>query len=161
MWAVEQLGVLPGDRVLEVGCGHGVAVSLVCERLEDGHVTGIDRSRKMIDAAAARNRENVAAGKADLRVATFETAGLEGPFDKVFAVHVALFWRRPAEALAVVRDLLAPRGTLHLFNQAPGWRDEAEARAFGDGLAATLREHGFHDERVVVSHPNVGVSVSL
>jgi protein-L-isoaspartate O-methyltransferase len=43
-WSVEQLDVQPDDRLLEVGCGHGVAVSLVCQTLGGGTIHAIDRS---------------------------------------------------------------------------------------------------------------------
>jgi ubiquinone/menaquinone biosynthesis C-methylase UbiE len=36
LWAVERLSVEPDDHLLEIGCGSGVAVSLICDRLGDG-----------------------------------------------------------------------------------------------------------------------------
>jgi SAM-dependent methyltransferase len=144
------LAVEPADRILEVGCGHGVAVSLICERLEGGHVTAIDRSATMIAAAAKRNREYVASGKATFEVVAIEDADLGADrFDKVFAVHVAAFWTRPGETLPVVRRALVPGGSLFLFGQAPGWRHADQARSFGESVARTLTAHGFASDPVV------------
>src|SRR4051794_32810462 len=74
VWAVDTLEVRPADRLLEGGCGHGVAISPGCERLTTGTITAIDRSPKMIEMAARRNHEHVDAGRAVL-----EAIALEGP----------------------------------------------------------------------------------
>jgi cyclopropane fatty-acyl-phospholipid synthase-like methyltransferase len=145
-WAVEMLAVEPGDRVLEVGCGHGVAASLVCEQLGAGRLTAIDRSHKMIELAARRNEQHVAAGRARFEAVTLEQAdfGVER-FDKVFGVHVAALWRSDA-GLQAVRAHLAPAGALYLVNQSPGWRSPADAQAFAESVAESLRERGFSVE---------------
>jgi SAM-dependent methyltransferase len=121
VWAVQTLAVRPGDRLLEIGCGRGAAVSLICERLVDGRITAIDRSAVVIDAAARRNAECVRAGKAVFRCAELAAAEFAGErFDKVFAVNVNLFWVRPADReLRLVGRLLRPGGTLSLFYEPP------------------------------------------
>jgi SAM-dependent methyltransferase len=142
-WAVDALGIEPSDRVLEVGCGHGVAATLVCERLEGGRLTAIDRSAKMIEMATRRNEEHMAAGLAVFEPVALERADFgEERFDKVFGVHVAALWRSP-EALAVVRRHLVAGGRLFVINQAPGWRSADDARASAEQVAESLRAHGF------------------
>jgi ubiquinone/menaquinone biosynthesis C-methylase UbiE len=109
--AVDGLSIGPGDRVLELGCGHGVAADLVCRRLESGHLTAIDRSPKMIAAARRRNATHVEAGKATFLCTTIEDADLgDQRFDKVFGIHFPPYRRDPAAVRALVEPLLAPGG---------------------------------------------------
>jgi ubiquinone/menaquinone biosynthesis C-methylase UbiE len=117
---VEQLDIRPDDRVLEIGCGHGVAATLVCERLEGGRLTAVDRSPKMIEAAARRNAAYVEAGKAEFLVAALEDLDLgERRFDKVFAVRVGLFHREPDRARRIVERWLARGGQVFAFFDSP------------------------------------------
>jgi cyclopropane fatty-acyl-phospholipid synthase-like methyltransferase len=150
VWAVDILDVAPGQRLLEVGCGHGVAVSLVCERLEGGSIMAVDRSAKMIDLAARRNARHVAAGKASFQVASLHEAELGGAlFDTVFAVHVPVLLRgEPHRELAVVAAHLAPGGRLVLPYQP---LDPAATDATAARLAHTLGRHGFTVERTLVA----------
>ena len=120
-WAVDQLDVAPDEQLLEIGCGHGVALTLVCERLDGGSITGLDRSATMIEMAGRRNAEHVASGRLRLHAAALHEADLgDALFDTVFAIRVGVFWRGdPARELAAVRKHLAPNGKLALFHDNP------------------------------------------
>jgi ubiquinone/menaquinone biosynthesis C-methylase UbiE len=117
---VARLELRPGDRVLEIGCGHGVAATLVCERLEAGAYTAVDRSPKMIAAAQRRNAEHVAAGRAEFLVGSLEALDLgERRFDVIFAARVGLFRREPERARSLAQRWLAPGGRLVAEYDAP------------------------------------------
>ncbi len=117
---VEGLGIGPGDRVLEIGCGHGVAASHVCERLDGGRYVGVDRSAKMIESASRRNAAHVEAGRAAFVVSRLEDLDLgDERFDLIFAVRVGLFHREPERAHALVAPYLAPGGAVRTFFDPP------------------------------------------
>jgi SAM-dependent methyltransferase len=119
--AVHQVDPQPGEQILEIGCGPGVAAALVAERIDRGHLVAIDRSATAIGRASARNAAN-------LDRVTFVETSMDGyepdrAFDKVFAVNVNVFWTSAADKeLDLVRRCLRPGGTLYLCYEAPGGR---------------------------------------
>jgi trans-aconitate methyltransferase len=147
-WAVETLAAKPGDRLLEIGGGPGVAASLVCERLEDGWLLLIDRSATAIERTRRRNPGHIASGRLKLQtvdVADFDPG--EVRFDKVFAVNVNVFWTTPAtEELARIRGALEPHGRLYLFYETPS---AAGAHRAVTAVTDALRRNGFADPRLV------------
>lgn len=142
VWAVGLLDVQPDDRLLEVGCGHGVAVSLVCDRLAGGHLTAVDRSATMIEAAARRNADHVRAGRATFLTASLHDADLgDTRFDKVFAIHVPVLLRGdPGRELEIVTEHLAPGGRLFLPFQP---LEPTQVEPTIERLTAVLTGHGF------------------
>jgi ubiquinone/menaquinone biosynthesis C-methylase UbiE len=112
---VDALDPQPGERVLEIGCGHGVAATYVCER--GAKLTAIDRSPKMIAAAAKRNERF---GDAEFLVAELEALDLgQRRFDAIFAVRVGLFHREPERARMLAERWLAPGGRLKTVFDSP------------------------------------------
>jgi SAM-dependent methyltransferase len=112
---VDELDVQPGERVLEIGCGHGVAVTYLLQR--GAHVTAIDRSPKMIAAARRRNPG------AECLVGHLEDVDLgERRFDAILAVRVGLFHREPERARALAERWLRPGGRLLAETDFPAGR---------------------------------------
>jgi ubiquinone/menaquinone biosynthesis C-methylase UbiE len=117
---VDAVDVNPDDHILEIGCGHGVAVDLICERLVSGKVTAIDRSQKMINAAMRRNWRHIEASKVEFVLGDVETLQFtDSRFDKIVASRIGLFHRQPEFARSIVEPWLKPDGKLLVFYDEP------------------------------------------
>ena len=151
-WAVDVLAPGPNERLIEVGCGHGVALDLVAARLAGGGVVvGVDRSPSMLASARRRNARHLEAGRADLVAGSFESADLtHAAWDTIYAFHVADFWRRPVPMLDRARALLRRGGRIVLLNEIGTWDRRRTARELGEQLVAVLREHGWTAEPPVL-----------
>jgi ubiquinone/menaquinone biosynthesis C-methylase UbiE len=115
---VDALELMPGERVLEIGCGHGVGATYVLEK--GASVVGVDRSPKMIAAATERNGAWVDAGKAEFIRGELETLDLgDRRFDVVFASRVGFIHREPERGRELLSQWLEPDGRLHVFYDTP------------------------------------------
>ena len=148
VWAVETLAVDPTDHLLEIGCGHGVAVSLICDRLTGGKITAIDRSEVMVTMARSRNRRHVVSGKAVIQTVALAEADFGNEqFNKIFAINVSLFWQQPARELGLIKRLLTPEGAVYLFHQPPL---ASKTQEVADKLTKILQDHSFSINEVLL-----------
>ena len=141
--AMQLFGVRPGDSVLEIGFGPGVAIELLARAASAGRVAGVDPSEEMLALAKVRNAEAIAAGRIDLRRGVAERLPFEdGSFDKALAVNSMQVWSDPAAGLREVHRVLKPSGcVLFAFTR--------HSRQPKQGLAERLSEAGFADARLV------------
>ena len=151
--AVAVVDPAPDARVLEVGCGRGVAAALLVARLPAGHYTGIDRSPTATAATRARIAEAVAAGRAQVRTEALADHRPDA-VDLALAVNVNVFWTRPAaRELAVLASALDPGGVLHLvYGSDGGGPPRADVV---DPLIAHLGAAGFAAEVATPEHGGV------
>jgi SAM-dependent methyltransferase len=150
IWAVGLLDVQPGDRVLEIGFGPGVAIRELARRATSGLVVGVDHSEVMVQQARRRNAAAVQAGRVDLRLGTAEHLPVfDAPFDKILAVNSLMFWDDPVDRLVELRGLLRPGGRIAIAFQprGPGASDERAAQA-GREMAEQFAAAGFTDVRI-------------
>jgi len=158
-----EAGILPGMRVLDVGCGSGDVSLLAAEIVgEYGSVVGIDRSPDAISRAAARaflrNCSNVTFEVGDLSCASFDE-----PFDAIVGRFVLMYQSDPIASLNNLYRNLRPGGLMvfqemdatacrshpvvPLYEEFIGWVCEALERSgarpkFGLELASAFTAAG-------------------
>lgn len=152
-WGVEQLEVDADHDVLEVGCGPGLALGLIADRLVGGAgtVVGLDRSATAIERSRQRLAGHPSADRVRLQQADLaHLDAVEGAFDRVLAVNVNVFWTSGAEPeCRRLAEVLRPDGRIVLVFAGP---DGEGARDVGPTVATKLVAHGFASE--VRRHPS-------
>jgi SAM-dependent methyltransferase len=133
---VGQLGIGPDDRVLEVGCGPGVALAAAQRRAGRGFVAGVDPSAIMVKQASRRLRGAVRAGSAELRRAGAEALPYpDASFTRAFTVNTIDHWESVPDGLAELSRVLAPGARLSIALRRQ--RADAGRDPHGQGASAS------------------------
>jgi 2-polyprenyl-3-methyl-5-hydroxy-6-metoxy-1,4-benzoquinol methylase len=109
-WIYDLIHPHLGDRVLEVGAGHG---ELTQRLRRDAHVTATDLSKRCIDELAKRF-----AGDSNVEVLQADVAAIGAErreFDSVVLVNVLEHIDDDVAALGELRDVLRPGGRICVF----------------------------------------------
>jgi len=140
--AVEAVNSLPGNHVLEVGVGTGLALPHYSRAKR---ITGIDLSKEMLAFARLRVTSAGLSNVEALLEVDAEATGLEsGSFDVAVAMFVASVVPNPRLLLAEMRRVVRPGGHLLFVNhfaaeRGPRWWAER-------ALAPASRKLGWHPD---------------
>jgi phosphatidylethanolamine/phosphatidyl-N-methylethanolamine N-methyltransferase len=112
LYAKDRLGINAGDRVLEVGVGTGINMSLYPS---DCHLTGIDFSASMLEKAherAIRQGIDIRLMEMDAQAMTFA----DDTFDVVYAPYVVSVVPDPVQVVREMRRVCRPGGRIIILN---------------------------------------------
>jgi SAM-dependent methyltransferase len=153
---LDQAGLRPGTRVLDVGCGTGTLDVMTKRLYSDVDVVGVDPDLKAL-ARARRKAQRAAVSIQFDRGFGDALPYPDGSFDRVFSSF--MFHHVPSEQkprmLEEIRRVLKPGGSLHMLDfeggehgggnflsrmlhSSPRMRDNAEGRVIG-----LMRQAGF------------------
>lgn len=104
--------------VLDLGCGTGVASRVIAARPGfGGHVTGIDLSDYLVDAARRLAERDGVAGRITFRAGDSHALGLgDASFDAIVAHTLFSHLSDPTAALHEARRLVKPGGRIAVFD---------------------------------------------
>jgi ubiquinone/menaquinone biosynthesis C-methylase UbiE len=126
---IEDLGVAPGTRLLDVGCGAGLFMQLAARR--GAKVTGIDAAAPFIEIARERVPE------AELAVGEMEELPYaDDSFDVVTGLNAFQFAADPANALREAARVGRPGAPIVIATW--GRPEQCEAAAYIRGVASLL-----------------------
>jgi SAM-dependent methyltransferase len=111
--AMERLGLLPGQQVIDLGCGSGrTTLELAARVSPGGHVTGVDISAEML-AGARERAARLHVGNVEFVHADVQVHDLgEARFDAAYSRFGVMFFADPVAAFGNIRRALRPGGLL-------------------------------------------------
>jgi len=132
-WTMGFMDLQSDDRVLDIGCGGGMAVKLIAQITTEGFVVGVDYSEDMVQQARRRNTAAIRAGRVEVKHGNVAALPYDdASLDKVISVEAFYFWPDPVVNLQEVHRVIKQGGLAALAmegsKEAPS-RQKMVARA--------------------------------
>ena len=106
------------SRVLDIGCGGGTALRVMCMKWPRSVCDGIDISEKAIEVTSAKNRFMISAGKIRVQVAGVSDIPFpDGEFDLITAIETYFFWPDLANDLKSAASKLRAGGLMAVISE--------------------------------------------
>lgn len=110
-WALGHWSPKEDDHILDIGCGGGVTLKRLSERVPAGRLFGIDYSPVSVALSKKTNAADVASGKMTITEGSVSALPFaENTFDKIVTVESFYFWQDPKNDLREVFRVLKPGG---------------------------------------------------
>lgn len=157
--AVAAVNAVPGNAVLEVGVGTGLALPLY---RREKQITGIDLSTEMLARARARVRQMQLGNVEQLLELDAESTGFEdGRFDIAVAMFVASVVPNPHLLAAELRRVVRPGGTILFVNHFAA--ESGPVAWVEQAMAPASRALGWHPDfaidRLIPMDQRAGLAV--
>ncbi len=109
--AIDMLGVREDESIVDIGTGHGRALSEICSRAPRVQVSGIDDSKKMLAIAARKNAHLIEENRVTLINTSSDSTPIpDASFDAAITMNTIYFWSNPVEHFCEIARILKPSG---------------------------------------------------
>ena len=138
---IDKLGIKPGEKILDLGCGNGWATRLLAKTHAGVQSIGVDASPKMIARAEELHSYTI---RARYEHGSFEALDFkDGEFDRLFSMEALYYASDLEKSLAEAFRVLKPGG--HASVIVDFYKESPATANWGDAMGLDLHYLGEQD----------------
>jgi ubiquinone/menaquinone biosynthesis C-methylase UbiE len=165
-WALSHLEGFRPSKILDIGCGGGMALSKMASMFPKANLMGVDISSESVCFSRENNADSMRSGRMRIQEASVSALPYsDASFDLVTAFETYFFWPDLPKDLQEANRVLAPGGVLMIVSEAyphPDFqiKNEENTRLCGlslvanDEMLSLLRSLGLDAEAYVREENN-------
>jgi len=117
-WGLLKLNLEKNSSVLDIGCGGGNTISLLCKIAYEGRICGIDYSYEAVKQSIKKNQNAVNTGLVEVEHGSvLKIPQKDSEFNYVTAVQTHYFWPELEASILEINRVLKNKGKLMIVSE--------------------------------------------
>ena len=158
---IRKTTIIKVNKILDIGCGGGIAIKEFSRIFPEATIYGIDHSEEMVKLSANNNIEKIKSGKIVIQNSSVENISIESnTIDIVTAFDTISFWDNHKKALEEIQRVLKVNGLLYIINGYPEigtkwynivkFKNDEEYKQFLTNNGFSVTEIAIHRRTIVI-----------